>query len=58
MLVSKIEIIDELTDALHKANNMDETCHEYNISHEDFYPWMVGWLTATVEHAISKIEQL
>ena len=49
-------IIEELKVALEMAEDQVSTCERYNLKSEEFFPFMVGWMSATIRNTLSNIE--
>lgn len=51
------KLIEELKNALEMSQDQESTCERYNLKSEDFYPFMVGWMSATIENILLNIDK-
>ncbi len=51
------KLIEELEVALEMAEDMVSTRERYDLKPEEFHPFMVGWMTATIKNTLSNIEK-
>lgn len=57
-MYTKQEIIEHLERSINMANNREHTTELLDLQNDEFYPYMVGWLTGDLEWVIGQLKLL